>query len=496
VTRPSAGARSSVVVSVERLLDAAKETARDQAAAAAVDGIRGRLLGPLRVAIAGKVKAGKSTLLNALVGEQLAPTDAGECTSIVTWYREGGHPAVTLVPYEGQPMRTRFTRSDGALNVDLGGRTPTAVRSLHVDWPTSRLRDLTLIDTPGIESLSTDLSAKTLQVLTPDEDRPPEVDAVLYLLRHAHASDARFLESFHDDELARGTPINTVGVLSRADEIGSCRLDALEVAERVASRYRTEPRLKRLCPVIVPVAGLVGHAGVTLREHEFAQLVTLAHGDRGEVEELLLTADRLANRPSRVPISPEDRTRLLDRFGLFGVRLAVELITVGEATSSTALAQQFTARSGLDDLRSVLLRQFAGRSQILKARSALLAVGALVRAGGSTDPARLNSLIEQITAGAHAFEEVRLIERLHTEQFAFPADRIEDLERLLGGSGHDAATRLGLPSDTGTAELRAAADEALDRWRAVTDHPLTGRREQSVSQTACRTLEGILAELV
>ena len=34
-----------------------------------------------RVAIAGKVKAGKSTLLNALVGEMLAPTDAGECTS-------------------------------------------------------------------------------------------------------------------------------------------------------------------------------------------------------------------------------------------------------------------------------------------------------------------------------------------------------------------------------------------------------------------------------
>ena len=41
---------------------------------------------PLRVAIAGKVKAGKSTLLNALVGEEIAPTDAGECTRVVTWY--------------------------------------------------------------------------------------------------------------------------------------------------------------------------------------------------------------------------------------------------------------------------------------------------------------------------------------------------------------------------------------------------------------------------
>ena len=60
--------------------------------------------------------------------------------------------------------------------------------------------------------------------------------------------------------------MNTVGVLSRADEIGSARLDAMEVAERVARRYEAEPRLHRLCPVVVPVNGLLGHAGATLRE--------------------------------------------------------------------------------------------------------------------------------------------------------------------------------------------------------------------------------------
>ena len=51
-----------------------------------------RLDEPLRVAIAGKMKSGKSTLLNVLVGEEIAPTDAGECTRILTWYQYGSRP--------------------------------------------------------------------------------------------------------------------------------------------------------------------------------------------------------------------------------------------------------------------------------------------------------------------------------------------------------------------------------------------------------------------
>ena len=76
-----------------------------------------RLDEPLRVAIAGKVKAGKSTLLNALVGEELAPTDAGECTRIVTWYRDGITYRATLRAHAGRappgavhPRRRRHRR--------------------------------------------------------------------------------------------------------------------------------------------------------------------------------------------------------------------------------------------------------------------------------------------------------------------------------------------------------------------------------------------------
>ena len=121
--------------------------------------------------------------------------------------------------------------------------------------PSARLRRHTLIDTPGLASLSTDVSLRTMAFLEAEADRAAQTDAVIYLLRHMHASDVRFLESFHGDDLASGTPVNAVGVLSRADEIGGCRLDAMDAAARVAARYAADDRLRRLCPVVVPVAG-------------------------------------------------------------------------------------------------------------------------------------------------------------------------------------------------------------------------------------------------
>ena len=77
----------------------------DPATTRRLHGQLARLDEPLRVAIAGKVKAGKSTLLNALVGEQVAPTDAGECTRVVTWYRDGPSPRITVQPTDARADR-------------------------------------------------------------------------------------------------------------------------------------------------------------------------------------------------------------------------------------------------------------------------------------------------------------------------------------------------------------------------------------------------------
>src|ERR1044071_1071163 len=63
--------------------------------------VRRRLDEPLRVAVAGRLKAGKSTLVNALIGRRVAPTGAGECTRVVTQFRYGTADRVDVVRRDG-----------------------------------------------------------------------------------------------------------------------------------------------------------------------------------------------------------------------------------------------------------------------------------------------------------------------------------------------------------------------------------------------------------
>jgi len=479
--------------SVGQLLRDSRSSARTQEAGAQLDALAERLEGPLRLAIAGKVKAGKSTLLNALLSEDLAATDAGECTQVVTWYRRATSPAVILHPVVGPTENRPFTRSGGTLTVDLGEHSAEQIDHLEVCWPNSRLAELVLVDTPGIASISVDVSQRTHRALTTEDNRPQAVDAVLYLLRHAHSSDMRFLESFHDDELVQGTPINTVGVLSRADEIGACRLDALDVADRVARRYEANAQLHRLCPIVLPVAGLLAFAGSTLRETEFRALAQLAALPDERRTALLLTVDRIAQAGADFDVTPLERQHLLQRLGLFGVRLSVELIRTGVTRDAASLGLELVRRSGLERLRTVLEGQFTQRSKLLKARSALIGLAVVLESGGCADADHLRARAERIVSAAHSFEEVRLLDQLRGGGLQLSADRSLELDRIVGGSGHDAARRLGLAPKAAPADVSDAAQDALERWQRIAEHPMSSRAVQLGARTAIRTLEGLLS---
>jgi hypothetical protein len=475
------------------LRTAAAVYADDENAQTVIAELERRLHEPLRLAIAGMVKAGKSTLLNALLGERIAPTDAGECTRLVTWYRYSATPTITLHPHAGEPQRLPVRRDQGRLVIDLGGIPAEEVDWIDIGWPLEGLKSMILIDTPGIASLSEATSARTARFLTP-EDTPSSADAVVYLMRHLHASDVKFLEAFRDTAAGVAQTICAVGVLSRSDEIGSGRIDSLLSAGKVARRYERDGDLASLVLGVVPVAGLVAEGARTLRENEYAAFRELARLDRTDRESLLVSADRFARESEATTLSVPERRALLARFGIFGVRLATALIR-GGASSSSELSDAMVKQSGLVELRHFVQTQFRTRSTTLKVRGVLLGLERLIRENPRPGDDAVRTGIERISATAHTLRELTLLARARSEGLPVSEADSVDAQRIIGAAGTLAAVRLGLPEGADAGAMRARLEDELAHWRGLAESPLTERAAVSVCFVVIRSLEEIAGDL-
>lgn len=460
-----------------------------------------RLNQPMRIALAGTLKAGKSTLVNALVGEDIAPTDATEATRIVTWFHHGPTPKVTANHRGGRRSNVPITRrSDGpaqdrGLTFDFAMVDPDDVVDLDVEWPAAELIDATIIDTPGTSSLSRDVSARTLRLLVPD-DGVPRVDAVVFLLRTLNAADIALLKQIGQLVGGSSGALGVIGVASRADEIGAGRIDAMMSAKDVAQRFTAEMDRTGICQAVVPVSGLLALTARTLRQSEFVALEKLAGVEPAALAKAMLSVDRFVREDTgespALPVDAATRAALLDRFGMFGIRISIAVLRAG-VSDSVALADELLERSGLVALREVIDQQFAQRSDLLKAHTALLSLRQFVQRNPVYATPHILADIEPLLADTHAFEELRLISQLRSRPTTLNADEMASLRRLIGGSGTDAASRLGLQPDAPDDGPRAAF-AAAQRWRRRADHPLNDPFTARACRAAVRSAEALVAD--
>ena len=170
----------------------------------------------------------------------------------------------------------------------------------------------------------------------------------------------------------------------------------------------------------------------------------------------------------------------------------MELIRAGAVTTSSELAARADGRSGLERLREVVLRQFGARARVLKARSAVAGLREIFQRDDCADGPALLHRLEQITAGAHEFEEVRILLELRGGEIAMTpgaggrarpalADRATS-RRPVSGS------RTGRPRSSQGGRAGGAGPVAGGR-----EHPLSSRAAQIAARAATRTLEGMLA---
>ncbi|MDQ1397553.1 MAG: hypothetical protein QOG64_2812, partial [Acidimicrobiaceae bacterium] len=248
----------------------------------------------------------------------------------------------------------------------------------------------------------------------------------------------------------------------------------------------------RLCQTVVPVAGLLGEAAATLREDEFRAVGRIAELPEDERENLLLSADRFRHRRTSALLAEAERVYLIERLGLFGVRVAVDLVRHGVATAPR-LAAELAERSGVPELRRVLTMRFASRSDLLKARAGLIALQSVLERAPEPVADRLAGGLERVIAGAHELLELATLNALWSGTAGVPDDWVEEAEQLLGGRGHDTATRLGVEAGASDIEIEETLAAAHRRWTRRAEHPLSPRAAASTARVVVRTCEGLVA---
>lgn len=370
------------------------------------DAVRETLHAPLRLAVVGRVKAGKSTLVNALVGRRVAPTRAGECTRVVTWYTYGSPDRAELHMVDGTTRPLLL--EDGAVPADLDVPA-TDVRRIVVHLQAGSLRDLTLIDTPGLATLTAENEAATRRALLGDGTSTAaagDADALLFAIREAERQDDfDFLHDFHraSGSLA-ATAVNALCVLTQADLFGSGDLSggdpfavARDVADRIALEHPTD------FSAVVPVSGLLAQTARTgaVTESMARQLTTLAGTDG-----VLLHLWRQTGPPEGV--GEAEMAALWDALGPYGVLAGREVASEGAA----ALRAWLSATSGVDEVDAAVREQLLPRAHLIKAIRAIGVLSTLVQGLPDAEGARARLEAAHLDPDLHPLQELRALRLL------------------------------------------------------------------------------------
>jgi hypothetical protein len=459
--------------------------------AARLDQVTWRLAGPLQLAVAGRIKSGKSTVVNALIGRRVAPTDVRECTRLVTRFQYGTVDRVEVVRTDGGRHTLPYD-ADGLVPADLGVE-PDRIAYLDAYLTSALLASVTVIDTPGLASTDR-ASARRAEVLLggpagtgnasmrdaatgspaaagPQLDAGSQVaiaqaEAVLYVLTQTtRADDAEALAAFRAYSASApqaSSPVNAVALLNKADQIAAP--DPVSAARELAAAQARA--LRHRVSEVLPLAGLVAEATETgqFTESDAEVLRQLARLEPASRELLFYSADLFVRPEAPVPVGA--RARLLERLDLFGVRQAVDLLATDPGMATGELRRRLAAQSGFPALRELVDHAFRRRADGIKASVALAALDLLAaRAPVPADRTRIRDAVEELLQRPQA-HQLRLLEAaalVSSGTVPLPADRVAELAALV--TGETAADQLGAPGASREA-LRGRALERAAAWRS------------------------------
>ncbi len=444
----------------------------------AVAAVRRKLDVPLTVTVAGGVSSGKSTLVNALLGQRIAAVDAGECTRVVTEFRYDAFERVEVQGVDGAVSTLRLER--GRIPEHLG-RPAGEIRSVVVYLSNALLTDLAVVDTPGLNTVTEVNEASTASFLGV-HGREGEVtasaigqaDALVFLLPMLRQADADVLRGFAKLFDGSGlTSASTVAVLSKVDRLSRDR-DPVRAARPIADRVAAE--LRGVVSSVLPVVGLLAEtarAAVFTEDDARAVLAMAEVDDEMDREDMLLSAEDFL-RFEGLALDLGVRRRLLSLLDVHGLAVAIAAADAG-AKSASAMLRAFETSSGFGAVRTAIVDRFGAQADAFKAHAAMSDLRRASYRRDDPDNARalraLRSPLErlELDPAMHRLRLLTVAEAVSAGQLALPPDLLDDLVRLaeVDDPSADAAARSSDVARAGAArwatwgnDARRSPDEA------------------------------------
>lgn len=164
--------------------------------------------------VVGQFKRGKSTLVNALIGDDILPTAVVPLTSIVTMVRYGAEEKVT-VGFRGDKREIISRRNlPDFVTEKFNPRNVKEVQSVDIELPCEFLKcGINLVDTPGVGSIyahNTDAANHFL----------PESDAIIFLMtadQPLSIGEVEFIRNVRDHVTKIFFVLNKVDMLSEPE---------------------------------------------------------------------------------------------------------------------------------------------------------------------------------------------------------------------------------------------------------------------------------------
>lgn len=496
---------------VARLLESAiEETSRSKALKSLHNELqlaRTRMEQPMRVAIVGLIKAGKSTLMNGLLGETVVATGTVEATFNVNWLKHGTSPSLIVHFKDDRPPEPKslveleiLTRHSDEYREYL-----LMIKHIEVFYPNEILNTINLIDTPGLASFygaDSDNTRNFLELygeeLTATTHREAaNADAVLYLFSHSIAAeDVLMMEMFQGPKMGHVSPINSIGVLTRLDTFWPQSDDPLDGGREIATRLQDDhPYLRRLFYSIMPMCGLLAWGAQTLTDDEFTSLLELASAGltEGRFRRILRDAEKFTTREyDDVPVSPDRRDAVLKRLGQYGLWRAYLLLQAGVRDRET-LAKELLVYSGLPELKELILSHFGNRAFLIKLDTALHQIKNAYFWANQRESVqgldreileRVGSTFEKLGDSEQGFSELKILRYYYQGKLPFTPKEVQQLLQVTGEYGSTDHQRLGLPdiegdpTETDLREMFKRAREYAGYWRRRAINPGASRETE------------------